>query len=83
MTLCELQKEIESGKFDLGDVQIAYNEKCSAPGILGIYEENGTWNVYRTSSSGYLRILGKGNEKEMVQLLYRTILQMEKLYVKG
>lgn len=78
MTIIELKNKLVSEKHVIGALQIEFDRKVEAPGILGIFEETGVWYVYDTNERGSIVILDKGNETEMADALYRRVLKVEK-----
>ena len=82
MTFAELKSKLLSEKHIVGALQIECGNKVEAPGILGIYEEAGTWYVYDTNDRGVVVVLDKGTEDEMADALYRRVLKVEKRLLK-
>jgi (2Fe-2S) ferredoxin len=84
MTLDELKTRLAVEKHTTGGIYlIECGEKCEAPGVLGIYEENGVWYVYLTDDRGDIIVVAKGTENDMTDALYRRILKAEKRYLKN
>lgn len=82
MTLNELKTKLSSERHDIGAIEILCGEKCEAPGVWGIYEEDGVWYVYHSKDRGGIVVLAEGNENDMTERLYRMVLKKEKRYLK-
>jgi hypothetical protein len=83
MTLDELKTRLAVEKHTTGGIYlIECGEKCEAPGVLGIYEEDGTWYVYNTDDRGDIAVVDKGTENDMTDFVYRFVLKAEKRYLK-
>ena len=82
MTLNELKNKLLSEQHAVGAIEIVCGEKCEAPGVWGIYEEEGVWYVYHTNDRGGIIVLEEGNESDMTEELYQRVLKKEKRYLK-
>jgi hypothetical protein len=83
MTLDELKNRLAAEKHILGSLRIECGRRTWAPELFGIYEEDGTWYIYKTDDRGEIIVLAKGNKSDMADALYRRILKAEKRYLKN
>lgn len=83
MTLNELKSRLATEKHFTGSLWIICGEKIESPGILGIYEEDGCWNIYDTDDRGGICVLDHGSEEEMTDAFYQWVLETEEWALKS
>lgn len=76
MTTEELKKKLKDRKFKNPTVVIG--ERSYLPNIIGMFKENGVWNLYRTKENHTIVLLKKGTESEIANALYFCISELDK-----
>jgi hypothetical protein len=80
MTGKELQWRLNVERHYAGHLHIVIGWECCAPSVLGMYEKNSSWFVYKTGCGGQFCVLAKGTEEEMADVLYQQVLKAERQY---